>query len=220
MSNRTAGRLAWCISVITLMLAATTLVLGLTRSSSVPGLRPFGVTDALLLAALATSPAVGAVIASRRPENHLWLILCAIGLAAVLNDSFFSHEYAVYTLLRRPGSLPAGEVAAWVSNWLYAATAGFPALLLLLFPIGRLPSPRWRCSALARRCAGGNGLVGFGFLSSAPSSPIHNPLGIQSARGLLGTPSTVLLQLGTQDIGGPEFQLFSPSDFVINRAGI
>ncbi len=71
MSNRTAGRLAWCISVITLMLAATTLVLGLTRSSSVPGLRPFGVTDALLLAALATSPAVGAVIASRRPENHL-----------------------------------------------------------------------------------------------------------------------------------------------------
>jgi signal transduction histidine kinase len=196
MSKRTASRLAWCISVITLILAATTLLLGLTRSSSVPGLRPFGATDALLLAALATFPAVGAVIASRRPENHLWLILCAIGLTAVLNDSFFSHEYAAYALLRRPGSLPAGEVAAWVSGWLYAATAGLPALLLLLFPTGRLPSPRWRWVLWLAGVQAATGFVGFGFLSSASSSPIHNPLGIQSARGLMGTLSTasILLQ--------------------------
>jgi signal transduction histidine kinase len=154
------------------------------------------VTDALLLAALATFPAVGAVIASRRPENRLWLILCAIGLAAVLNDSFFSHEYAVYTLLRRPGSLPAGEVAAWASSWLYAATAALPALLLILFPTGHLPSPRWRWVLWLAGVQAATGFVGFGFLPTASSSPIHNPLGIQSARGLLDTLSTasILLQ--------------------------
>jgi signal transduction histidine kinase len=60
----------------------------------------------------------------------------------------FTDLYA-HTLTRRPGSLP---VVAWVAGlvpmvwvWLFV----LPALLVLRFPDGRLPSPRWRWMPIA-----------------------------------------------------------------------
>jgi class 3 adenylate cyclase len=59
----------------------------------------------------------------------------------------FSVEYAVRALVTAPGSLPAGALAAWSTVWVFMLN--FPALglLLLLFPDGQLPSPRWRVVA-------------------------------------------------------------------------
>jgi hypothetical protein len=53
--------------------------------------------------------------------------------------------YGSYALATRPGSLPAGAAVDAASAWLWVpgiVPAG--TLLILLFPDGRLPSPRWR----------------------------------------------------------------------------
>jgi hypothetical protein len=88
-------------------------------------------------------PVVGAVIASRRPGNWIGWIFCGIGLSFALGT--FSSEYASYALLVKRDSIPGGGIASWVSTWSwppgFALTFTF---LLLLFPTGRLPSPRWR----------------------------------------------------------------------------
>jgi hypothetical protein len=43
-----------------------------------------------------------------------------------------------------PGSLPAGSWMAWLAYWTWSLNLPALALLLLLFPDGRVPSPRWR----------------------------------------------------------------------------
>jgi hypothetical protein len=66
---------------------------------------------------------VGAVVAPRRnSRNSIGWIFCVAGLlfAAV----HFAAEYAIYTLLATPRSLPAGEVAAWIYPWLFVLQAG------------------------------------------------------------------------------------------------
>jgi hypothetical protein len=86
---------------------------------------------------------VGALVASRRPGNSIgWLFLWG---AFVWIAGELALEYAVYSLVTSPGTLPAGQWAAWFG----ASARGvgwflIVILLLLLFPNGRLPSSRWR----------------------------------------------------------------------------
>jgi hypothetical protein len=86
---------------------------------------------------------VGALIASRRPENPVGWLLCLIGFSQGL-DTFVT-AYAIYGLDEEPGSLPLAAEAAWMSGWDFAP--GITALLIwlpLVFPAGRLLSPLWR----------------------------------------------------------------------------
>ena len=95
---------------------------------------------------VSVSPAVvGFVLASRRPGNRIgWLLLVA-GLGLGLRA--FTHQYALRALVAAPGSWPGGRVAAWVSNWIWVIPTAMLALVLLLFPTGRLRSRRWRPAA-------------------------------------------------------------------------
>ena len=90
-------------------------------------------------------PVTGFVLASRRLENRIgWLFLVAglgLGLAA------FSNPYAVHALVVGRGSLPAGRLFGWVSNWIWSIPVAMLAFLFLLFPTGRLRSRRWRPAA-------------------------------------------------------------------------
>jgi hypothetical protein len=95
-------------------------------------------------------PVAGFVLASRRPENRIgWLFLVA-GLA--LGLSGFSNPYALHALVADRGSLPAGRVFGWLSNWTWVIAVAALAYLFLLFPTGRLRSRRWRPAAW---CVGG-----------------------------------------------------------------
>jgi hypothetical protein len=85
---------------------------------------------------------VGALIASRRPENAIGWIFCALGLAlAVASVASGYADYGLYG----GGPLPAPELAAWLNVWLYILVLFVgPCLLFLLFPDGHPPSARWR----------------------------------------------------------------------------
>jgi hypothetical protein len=90
-------------------------------------------------------PVTGFVLASRRPENRIgWLFLVA-GLA--LGLSGFSTRTRCHALVAAPGSLPAGRVFAWLSNWGWVIAVAMLGFLFLLFPTGQLRSRRWRPAA-------------------------------------------------------------------------
>ena len=65
-----------------------------------------------------------------------------MGLGFPLEE--LAEGWARYTLEFHPGALPGGVIAAWLTNWTWALTVFLLPLLLLFFPNGRLPSPRWR----------------------------------------------------------------------------
>jgi hypothetical protein len=89
---------------------------------------------------------VGAFVASRRPRNPIGWVYCAVGFWQALVS--FTWEYALFALVTRPGSLPAGPEMAWLSTWTWMPGLGLLlTFALLLFPDGRLPSPRWRVVA-------------------------------------------------------------------------
>ena len=138
MRVRAATSLVWSLCFVTVATAIAGLALASVNHPS--GINKFSVTGALLGA---TFPLVGALISTRHPSNPIGWIFCAIGLSQGLDT--FDTAYASHALVSDPGSLPGGEVMAWLSNWTFAP--GFGLLLtfsVLLFPDGHLPSARWR----------------------------------------------------------------------------
>jgi uncharacterized membrane protein YhdT len=130
-------------------------------------------------------PTVGAIVASRRPENPVGWLLCLYGL--VISISYFCAEYAIYALLAEPNSLPAAEVLVWIVSWMLSIIVGLPALLYLLFPTGRLPSRRWRWVAWLIAALVLAGVITSAFSSGALMGvlgPIRNPLGIEGFTGV------------------------------------
>jgi hypothetical protein len=179
MSPRAAAWLAWSMCVLSLALtAASLLLLALNRSDANAHIFDHWVENTILAVGLSI---VGAVVAPRcPPQNPIGWLFCVVGLlyAAV----HFAAQYAIYAILAAPGSLPAGEVAAWTYSWLFVPQLGLTGLLVLLFPDGQMPSTRWRwfvwfgalaTSAAAVMAAFSSGEINIGL------SPIHNPLGIE-----------------------------------------
>ena len=181
-STRAASRLAWSIWALSLTLTALALLLlALIRSHPHTHIFDWWATNTLSV----IDVTVGAVVASRRPENPIgWLMLIS-SLAITLNN--FSAQYAIYALLAQPNSLPAGEALAWIASWLLPIYAGLHVFYLLLFPTGRLPSRRWKWLAWLTVAF----ILGGVFLAAlSPGAylgslgPIRNPLGIEGFTSL------------------------------------
>ncbi len=86
---------------------------------------------------------VGALVGAHRPENPIGWIFCVIGLGWASGS--FASAYAVYVFVGKHGSLEIGKVMLWIQDWNWLPTICLiGTFLLLLFPDGRLPSPRWR----------------------------------------------------------------------------
>jgi signal transduction histidine kinase len=110
----------------------------------------FGVAAGNLMDAFAFTPlllafaVVGVIVASHRPANPIGWLFLAEGLGFAVGVA--TDTYATYAT--RAGA-PAPPSVAW-AVWLGAILGelGFLfALAILLFPDGRLPSPRWRVVA-------------------------------------------------------------------------
>src|SRR5215217_5201529 len=182
MSTRAASWLAWSLVTLSVVLLVGGLALDQMTRSTAPGRPYYGPVDAVFyLATVLTFSVVGAIIASRQPRNAIGWLFCGIGLVVGLNS--FTGGYAVYRLAGGSAAGSLAETAAWCASWSWTLWVYVPtSFLLLLFPDGRLPSPRWRpvawCAAL--------GLIGFvagialqpGPLEDYPQ--ITNPYGVDS----------------------------------------
>jgi peptidoglycan/LPS O-acetylase OafA/YrhL len=136
--ERAATRVAWSVLAIYATGLACTGVIAVLNGS--------GTGDNVVLLYLPAFTAfmvVGALVVARRPDNAMGWLFSAIGLLSL--GALVAMEYIHYAYMARPGGLPFAVLAAW-----YLAWAAFPvfgltfAFTLLLFPTGRLLSPRWR----------------------------------------------------------------------------
>ena len=136
---RAATWLAWSLWALSVaLMALSLLLLALIRSH--PGTHIFDWWPGNTLVVIDAT--VGAIVASRRPENLVGWFLCLSGLA--VSTSTFTSQYAIYALLAEPNSLPAGEAIAWIAAWMLPIMIGLQVAYLMLFPTGQLPSRRWR----------------------------------------------------------------------------
>jgi hypothetical protein len=143
--SRSAALLAWSSWALSMTLVPVGLVFGfLTLSAPLPpGREPILPLIAVVEVLVLAYGTVGALIASRRPENAIGWIFCALGLSLAVASA--ASGYADYGLYGGGGAWPGAELAAWLSVWLNIVVLFVGAcLLFLLFPDGRPPSRRWR----------------------------------------------------------------------------
>jgi hypothetical protein len=185
MSARAAAWLAWSLVALSVVLLVGGVALARTTGSTALELPNGSAGDAesvvLALAIVLTFSVVGAVIASRHPRNTIGWLFCTIGLVEGLD--ILTRGYAEFWLATGWGSQSLGETAAWFSSWAWTPLVVVPTtFLLLLFPNGRLPSPRWRPVAWLA----GLGIIGFVLGYALDAGPlddlpqIRNPYGVDS----------------------------------------
>ncbi|HEV8564156.1 MAG TPA: hypothetical protein VGR41_04535 [Actinomycetota bacterium] len=185
--------LAWGIWSLILVLMLFALVLG--------GLNKRGLSGAdvlllpIVLIATQTSSTVGAMVASRQPRNPIGWLFILLSLCIVLG--ILSEDYPIYALRTDPGSLPAPDWVAWLGTWTFAIAGATIPLILVLFPTGRVPSPRWRPVPWL---LGGTTLWALAFFAvqprpifPAPGLRVENPAGIEA----LGAVDDILITTGT-----------------------
>jgi hypothetical protein len=146
MSARAAFWLAWSFAGLSLVLCAAAIVLYIaTRSVEPPSTWGTGGDSAVLIFVLPflAFPIVGALIASKRPENPIGWICLSAGTFWMLAIS--TGGYGAYGLVANPGSVPFPAAIGSLTEWIWAPALGLlGTFLVLLFPDGRLPSRRWR----------------------------------------------------------------------------
>ncbi len=185
MSRRAATWLAWSLVTLSVALLLGGAALSRVASSAVSDLSFVGETDdasvvAILITLLPFS-VVGTIVASRKPRNAIGWLFCGVGVTLGLNS--FAGDFAEFWLASGFGVSSLGETAAWFSSWLWFLLIFVPmSLLLLLFPDGRLPSPRWRPVAWLAGLGISGFVVGYaldpGPLGDFPQ--IVNPYGVDS----------------------------------------
>jgi hypothetical protein len=212
MSARATSWLAWCLWLLCVSLISFALLFYFLASQTTPTDTPPALTAFLRALSLAF-PTVGALVASRRPENPIGWIFCGTGI--LYGVQAFASGYANYALLGHAGSLPGGEVMAWILGWIgvpILPLAG--ALLVLLFPNGKLLSRKWQPVVWIAAC--GSAMLALaaaldpGSLLFQPT--FDNPLGFGGDIGKLGpSGSRPLLD---------QPSLARPADPNINASGI
>jgi two-component system NarL family sensor kinase len=169
----TAEGVAWSVWGLSLSLAVVGAVLwflnrDLGGAAFVPQL--------LLVPGFAS---VGVVVAVRRRGHRIGWLFLSMGLVAALTG--FGFEYAVRAEVTAPGSLPAGWLWAAVAGWMWPLSFAGLGFVLVLFPDGGLPSPRWRPLAWALGLSFGAALA-WGVVRPEPIDlsvlTVDNPLGI------------------------------------------
>jgi hypothetical protein len=141
-------RLAWIGAVAAAALAAGAFCLQIATHDAGANANLDPVSVGLECAILGFA-AVGALIATRRPDTRIgWVFLAA---ALVYAADLLVNQYADYTMLARQGALWPGIWAGWLSDLLwFPANLAVMVFVFLLFPAGCANASSWRRSR--RRC--------------------------------------------------------------------
>ncbi len=181
-STRASVWLAWAVCALSLVLTALGLLF-LAMNRSHPGAPDFefAFRSVVIVASCST---VGVVIASRRPAHPIGWLFSTVGLLSGVH--LFCGEYAIYALVIERGTLPGGGVSAWIICWLWVPINALLAFVALLFPDGRLPSPRWRVFGWLNGVMAVVGSLAAAFLPGPiPWLPdIDNPFGIEGLQDI------------------------------------
>ena len=173
MTGTLRARTAWSVTFVTVVLLALSRVLlpGQEWRWTVEFITA-SLGNALLILACA---GVGLLIVSRRPGNVIGWIYALVGFV------FAAGEFAgSYTSRPLPGRMWASLLPDLA--WIVAIPLG-ATLLLLLYPTGRPPSPRWRPVVWAAVVATMLAVVASG-LTPGPTEDlpgVDNPLGLEQA---------------------------------------
>ena len=182
MSARAAAWFAWSVCALSLTLTALGLVfLVLNRSHQGTPAFDFAFRSVVIMASCST---VGVLIASRRPAHPIGWLFSALGFLSGLH--LFCGEYAIYALVVERESLPGGQLSVWIICWLWVPINALLAFLALLFPDGKLPSPRWRPIGWLNGVMAVAGSFAAAFLPG-PSpwiAAIDNPFGFERLAGI------------------------------------
>jgi signal transduction histidine kinase len=147
---------------------------------------------------LSCFPLVGMLITRRDPRNTIGWLMLATGF--VWASSGCSDLYVVYGGHTNPGSLPGVAIVAALGSSAWVPGIGLiGTFLILLFPNGRLPSPRWRLvgwlSAATITLGSLTVLLRPGPLNDAVVQGIENPLGVDAFSGILSVVSVSIALL-------------------------
>jgi signal transduction histidine kinase len=163
---------------------AALLVLGHEALNDANGAFLFGIVTAF---GAVLYVAIGLLIAARARSVIGWF-LTAVGICYGLVT--FGNGYAAVGMVTYPGSLPAAEevATAFGQFWVFALVV--LTLLLLIFPDGRPPSPRWR-PVLWLGIGGASASYVLFLLKPMPVEPVAgltfpNPLAVESLSGVVG----------------------------------
>lgn len=176
--------LAWTSVILYAALASASLAIELRFVGRMTAL------DIWVVLAVLGCAVIGALIVSTHHAHPIGWMFC--GAAVSFGFAFFAREYAVLALVVAPGTLPFGEAMAWFGFWADMPGIAVIALFLpLLFPDGRLPSPRWRPAAYF---AAANVILAVAITMVAPDTyaeggypSIRNPIGLDQYAGLFDT---------------------------------
>jgi hypothetical protein len=130
----------WVLCAVSLSLYTVSNVLRFLLRNDVPAPDPGWVEGTIGALGFAGIPIVGALMASRLPDNPYGWVWCVAGLGYGLSD-----------LARPLAEVVDGR--SWITwimeSWGFLTTLGALVLVFLLFPTGRVPSHRWRWVARA-----------------------------------------------------------------------
>jgi hypothetical protein len=99
------------------------------------------------------------VLIVRRVGNRIGWMLVGVGLGLAILS--LTDAYAVVGAVTHPGVLPAAKPVGTLAEWIFVPIVTGLAYVLLVFPTGALPSPRWRPISTAAIAITALALVGF-----------------------------------------------------------
>jgi hypothetical protein len=190
MSTRASAWLAWALAGLSgAMFVAGAILTTLSLYVTAPAAQPSSdwgsggaIGNLLILAPFLAFTIVGALIASRRPENPIGWICLVAGLFWTLIA--LDDQYTAYGLATT-GVVPFPATVAALSQWLWVPPVGLLSIyLILLFPDGRLPSRRWRPLAWVS----GAVMVLVSLAIALAPGPLPDLGGVRNPFGLEGYP--------------------------------
>jgi hypothetical protein len=186
-------RWSWMTAWSMLAVFVVSLVVGLPLAFANETLQEDATNQLLLVLGFSAFMVIGALIVAHRPSNAIGWIFSAIALLAVTGQ--MAGQYAIYAYVTRPGSLPGAILAAWYGSWPWWLVLTLTLVFTpLLFPTGRLLSPRWRPVAWLAGAA------------TAVSTVLNS---LQPTLGTLGD-QVVMNPIGVAAVGNPEESLVVP----------
>ena len=185
---RPVGRITAALWAATLLAALAGLALTLVAWGD---LKLSDGISSLYIPVAAVAYATLGVLIIRRAANLIGWIMLAEGIGIAFLG--LTSVYAVTGVAADPGSLPAAKLAGTLSECIFSPVTFLIAFMFLLFPTGRLPSPRWRPVAAAGFLLVGltvAGLVVTPRLLQLPapggvSLAYPNPLGVENLKPVL-----------------------------------